>query len=139
MVQRKYIQPGFSIIELAMVIAIIGILLGGILGGRYLIQRAQRNTTKSTLITLRTSLDSFRNDTGSYPNNLTELRNKPLDEKVSKKWEGPYLDKEITTDSFGNELVYRVTKGAKHPYELSSYGSGGEGAPQDEWISVWDL
>jgi len=133
-------KPGFSFIELVVVVTIIVLLAAVAIPGYYaFVKRVKKSTTISTLQTTHNAIDAnFYADTGSYPNNLSELVNRPADEKIGKRWEGPYLTKE-PEDGYKHELVYRVTKGGKHPYELYSWGPNGEGSPESEWISVWDI
>ena len=140
MIQQKNLKPGFSLIEIMIVIGIIAVIMAGVFGGVAVMKRAREGTTKTTLRTLQAAISAFQTDTGVYPTTLSDLVNRPADEKIGKKWgTGGYLDKEIVNDSFGNEYVYRVTKGGKQPYELYSYGPNGEGSPEVEWIHVWDL
>jgi general secretion pathway protein G len=133
-------KSGFSLIELVIAITIMAIF-AGIAIPSYLgiTRKAKKDSTVSILKTLDTAVSSFHGDTGSYPNSISELVHKPSDEKIGKRWEGPYIDKEITSDGYKTDLVYRVTKGGKHPYELYSWGPNGEGSPEEEWINVWDI
>lgn len=133
-------RSGFSIIEIMIVIAIAGLILGvGAPMFLSYLKKGQVSTTKTTLKSVETAIDSFHADTGAYPTTLRELVEKPFDEKIAKRWEGPYLKKEVSLDGFKHEYVYQVTKGQKHPYELYSYGPNGEGSPRDEWIDVWEI
>ncbi len=133
-------KSGFSLIELVIAVTIM-VIFAAIAVPSYfaIIGRARKSSTISTIKTLDTAIGSFHGDTGAYPNNLSELVNRPSDEKIAKRWEGPYLQKETTEDAYRNELVYRVTKGGKHPYELYSWGSNGEGSPESEWLDVWQI
>lgn len=133
-------SKGFSLIELMVAVTIMGIMVGLVVPAYMAYrQRARRSATVTTLKTLENAIDMFQGDTGAYPATLPELVNAPTDPKISKRWQGPYLKKEVTTDSYGHELVYQVTKGGKRPYELYSWGPKGEGAPQEEHIVVWDI
>jgi general secretion pathway protein G len=134
---RRATASGFSLIEISIVVMIIGVLVLGALGGYQYLERAKRNTTITNLKNVKLAIESFRADTGSYPQSLTELKERPSNEKISKKWQGPYLPGE-PVDGYNTELMYKLTKGEKHPYELYSWGANGEGSPQEEWVSVWD-
>lgn len=132
-------RSGFSFIEILIVVTIIGILSVGVFASLRFIDRARKNTTVQMLQTYQTAIDSFHSDTGAYPNTLQDLVNKPSDEKISKRWEGPYIKKVVEVDGFKNEFVYRITKGSKNPYELYSWGPNGEGSPENEWINAWNF
>lgn len=82
----------------------------------------------------------FNAHTGQYPARLNDLLKKPADEKIARKWEGPYLKaKEVPEDAWGSKYVYKLTPQAEHKYDLYSYGPNGKGSPKEEWISVWNL
>jgi len=133
-------RSGFSLIEIMIVLAIIGMILAVAVPGFMTARKKGKiTTTRATLKSIEVSLQEFHDDTGTYPVTLRDLVEKPFDEKIAKRWQGPYLKKEISTDSFGNDIQYQVTKGQRHPYELYSYGPNGEGAPRDEWIDVWEI
>lgn len=133
------IRRGFSIVEILIVVTIIGILSLGVFASLNYIERSKKNTTMQMVRVYQTAIDSFHSDTGAYPATLNELVDKPVDEKVAKRWQGPYIKKVVTDDAWGREFVYRVTKGAKTPYELYSWGKEGEGSQESEWIDAWKL
>ena len=138
---KKLFAAGFSFIELVMAITIMAILVAGTVtvSVRY-IAKAKVSSTNSILQGTQTAIDSFYMDTNQYPATLNDLLVAPSDAKISKKWQGPYWTKKnVPQDSWSNELVYKVTKGAAHPYELYSWGPNGEGSDAKEHISVWEL
>lgn len=133
-------RSGFSIIEIMVVIAIGGMIMAiGIPMFTKYRKNAAMTTTKATLRNIEGAIDEFYGHTGQYPVALRDLVTKPLDEKIAKRWDGPYFRKDVFEDSFKHEIQYQVTKGQKHPYELYSYGPNGENATPDEWINASDL
>lgn len=133
-------RSGFSLMEIMIALAIMGLIIAvAVPSFNTMRKKAKVSTTRLTLQSVSGAIDQFHDDTSTYPVALQELVEKPFDEKVSKRWQGPYLKKAVTEDAFGNELQYQVTKGQRHPYELYSYGPAGEGAPRDEWIDVWEI
>lgn len=133
-------RSGFSLIEIMIVVGIIGLIMAiavpGFMGAR---KKANITATKAMLQKLEGNIEQFKDDTGQYPNTLHDLYAKPFDEKVAKRWEGPYVKKDVFEDAFGSDIQYQVTKGQKQPYELYSYGPNKEGSPSDEWINASDL
>ena len=68
---------GYTLLELIMVLAIIGILAGIALPAlRNAPRRAQEATLKTDLRTMRDVLDQYRADNGNYPATLDELVDK---------------------------------------------------------------
>lgn len=139
-------RAGFTMIELMIVIVIIG-LLAGVLAPAVnnALKKARKGTAKTMIMTIKNGILSYQAELARYPSKLKDLVERPKsgDERVTKKWEGPYGyeegTKDIPEDPWGNKFVYKVAQpGSKRPYELYSYGPNGKGAPKEEWISVWD-
>ena len=136
--QMRTARAGFSMIELMIGITIMGILMG-LVGTNVVgyLKKAKVRSTKLNLVTLQKAIDDYHMDTNLYPEKVRDLVKKPTD---MKKWEGPYLKKEeAPVDAWGEPFKYQRLENGKKPYELSSYGPAGRGAPKEEWISVWDL
>ena len=126
---------GFTLIEIVLAITIMGMIAGVVFQQvtKYL-KRSRVKTTRLTLRMVQGDVQSFHTDTGSYPESVSELMERPTDEKISRRWDGPYLDKE-PTDAWNNELTYVLNpKGAKPPYDLYSWGPSGEGSSEEEWL-----
>lgn len=139
--ERRKVRAGFTLIEIMIAITVIGVL-GAILVPSlyYYVTKSKRTSTEANLRAVQTSIDQFYLDTNDYPGKPRDLIKKPADEKLAKRWQGPYLkSNETPTDGWGNTLYYKKPGEKGHPYELSSYGEHGKGSPKNEWISVWDL
>jgi general secretion pathway protein G len=126
---------GFTLLELLVVIVIIG-LLAAYVGPRYFSQigKTERGTAKAQIEGLARALDTYRIDVGHYPTTeqgLNALLAKPADEP---KWSGPYLQKAVPNDPWGNAYIYRVPSPGGD-FELISNGkdgqTGGEGEAAD--------
>lgn len=138
---QRGMRAGFSLVEVVIAVSIIAVIMAVLIPGyQRTQQRAQRKTTQIALRNVKSSIDQYKDDVRSYPETLYDLLNKPSDEQKARRWEGPYLESESQLlDGFKNELQYDPTPGGEHPYELYSWGPQGEGSPEDDHISVWDL
>jgi general secretion pathway protein G len=124
--KTRVISSGFTLLELLVVVAIIG-LLAGFVAPRYFGQvgKSEVNVAKAQLDALEKALDQYRLDTGSYPN--AELGLKALVERPPSepKWNGPYLRKAIPLDPWGRAYLYRMP-GEKGDFDLVSFGKDGQ-------------
>jgi len=139
---KKHLRSsaGFTLIELIVVVAIIG-LLAGLVVPQFIKQeeKATSKATKAQIELLGTALDTFRLDVGRYPTTqegLQALNQRPggLD-----RWEGPYLKKELPSDPWGKPYIYK-SPGEHGSYDIVSYGAdgapGGEANNRD--ITSWE-
>ena len=120
-------RAGFTLLELLVVVAIIGLLVGFV-APRYFgqIGKSEVNTAKAQIDALEKALDQYRLDTGRYPTSelgLNALLDRPQNEP---KWNGPYLKKAVPLDPWGKPYLYKMP-GEKGDYDLTSYGK--DGAP----------
>lgn len=116
---------GFTLLELLVVMAIIG-LLAGYVGPRYFAQigKSEVKVARAQMDSLEKALDQYRLDTGHYPSQeqgLAALIKRPANEP---RWDGPYLKKDLPLDPWGRAFVYKVP-GEKGDYDLVSYGKDG--------------
>lgn len=145
---NKNNRAGFTLMELMIVIMILGGLMTLLLPAiNTALKKAKKGTAKTTMMTIKNGIMQYQAELGKYPAKLKDLlvRPKTGDERVTKKWDGPYGFGEGTEDApedpWGEKFVYKLAQpgsGSKHPYELYSHGPNGKGAPKDERIDVWD-
>lgn len=121
------LSAGFTLLELLVVVAIIG-LLAAYVGPRYLTQlnKSEVTAARSQIEALARALESYRLDNGSYPSaevGLKALRNRPNNQP---RWNGPYLQKDIPLDPWGNAYFYRQSNVSNgRDFELLSFGRDG--------------
>lgn len=124
---RRHGQAGFSLVEILIVVAIMGLLVG--LVGPNVIRQFEGSKTKTAQVQiqqLRAALDIYLTDVGRYPSEsegLDVLVARPAD---APGWAGPYLrDGKLPTDPWGRPYRYQPT--AEIPNRIVSFGA--DGAP----------
>jgi general secretion pathway protein G len=128
-------QRAFTLIEIMLVVAIIGILAAIVvpkIAGR---SEEARVTAAHADIKggIATALGAFEVDNGFYPQSLQDLLQKP---RNARNWHGPYLDS-FPTDPWGNPYLYSYP--GKHNstgYDLWSAGPDGKSGTSDD-IGNW--
>jgi general secretion pathway protein G len=112
---------GFTLIEILVVMAIIGMLAVMVAPSIFNQQAgAQRDAALSQISALEAALDTYRLDVGQYPDSLEGLVE---NDSGRAAWNGPYLRREVPLDPWGNEYVYDSDG---RGFTLVSYGPDGE-------------
>lgn len=139
LLRRPIADRGFTLLELLVVMVIIG-LLAGYVAPKFFSQvdKSEVKTAQAQIVAFDKAIASFRLDTGHFPSTdqgLEALTTRPANEP---KWDGPYLDKRVPPDPWGNAYVYKFP-GEHRDYDLLSHGKdgrpGGEGSNAD--ITNW--
>ena len=124
---RRHGEGGFTLVEMLVVIAIIGLVMG-LVGPRVLsyLGESKVKAAKLQIESFGSALDLFYLDVGRYPSageGLTALVERPAGAQV---WSGPYLkNASVPADPWGHPYLYRVP-GEKGPYQIVSLGSDGQ-------------
>lgn len=116
---------GFTLVELMVVVAIIGLLAAVVtvnVMGQGHTARVER--TKADMRSIGDALNLYKIDTGVYPQQLNSLWERPAQ---ARKWNGPYLQEYPPRDPWGSEYIYNYSGGRE--YEIISYGAGDPPAP----------
>lgn len=129
-------QAGFSLIELLVVLAILG-LLAGLAGPKVIkyLGGAKSDSAKLQIEEFGAALDLYRLETGRYPNSAEGLQALVQQPSGVTGWNGPYLKKKaVPKDPWGNDYRY-ASPGQHGPYDISTLGAdnkeGGEGEDKD--------
>lgn len=137
---RRHHRSGFTLMEVLLVLAILGVLMAMVVPG-LLGQQKQANidATKVSIHNLEQALKLYAlNHDGEFPSSgdgLQALINAPAGDN---KWRGPYLDKgKLPDDAWGNPLQYSYPgqHNANSP-DISSWGPD-KTAGTDDDITNW--
>ena len=142
--ERKDREDGWTFVETLIVIAIIIILTGsvGFTAFRY-IDKAKVASARSQIESLSLALNAYLIDCKAFPTedqDLSALWEKPVLEPVPSGWDGPYIEKTLPEDPWGNPYEYMVPGPNGLPFGIRSFGAGGVegGEGKDSDITSWE-
>ncbi len=133
---RRSTATGFTLLELLIVVAIIG-LLAAYVGPKYFNQlgRSERTVARSQMQGLSRALAAYRVDVGQFPSTAEGLAALVKRPASVTRWNGPYLERQLPMDPWGHAYQYRSPGADGSDFELWSLGKdgqpGGEGDAAD--------
>ena len=130
------VAPGFTLLELLVVMVILGLLVGYV-APQYFRQvgKSEVKATKAQIAAFEKALDTYRLDVGHYPTTeqgLAVLVSRPQNEP---KWSGPYLAKAVPLDPWGKPYQYK-SPGEHGEFDLYSFGKDGQPGGSDEAADI---
>lgn len=137
-IKERKKQAGFTLIEIMIVLAIVGILFSFV--GVNVIKKYKESKIQAAKIQVAAyeqALQSYYLKHNYYPHTsqgLDALINKPSVGRVPKNWSGGYFGKrELVDDPFGQP--YRYTCENYQEYTIASDGPDGEPGTEDDIVS----
>jgi general secretion pathway protein G len=126
---RKAAQAGFTLLEILVVIAILGLLIGLVAPAALRqLGSAKNSVAHQSIERLSSVLDLYSLDVGSYPTTEQGLQALVTKPASVPNWNGPYLKGDQTpVDPWNRPYQYRnPSLRPNHPYDLCSSGPNGD-------------
>ena len=122
-------RRAFTLLEVMLVLVIIAAIAGiAVVNVGSFQEKAYRRTAAAEISNLKTMLDSYKLEVGSYPTQLSALYEKPSDLADPTKW--MKISKEpIKPDPWGRPYEYTLN-GAE--FDLRSLGPDGQSGNEDD-------
>ena len=128
-------EDGFTLVELLVVLLILA-LLAALVGPRVVgyMSQSKAKTAVIQLSAYKTALELYHLDVGRYPDAAQGLGALMAAPAGAQGWAGPYLDRPVAADPWGNPYQYKAEADGSG-FQLKSLGSdgkeGGEGDAAD--------
>jgi general secretion pathway protein G len=136
---RRY-APGYTLMEIMLVLLIIGMLLGA---GVYMMKDAgaagEKMKAKADIKMLETALTSYRTNALVYPSQqqgLEALVKRPTTEPIPRSYD-PIVKPEALIDPWGRHYQYRIPgKNNPNSFDVFTFGRDGVEGTEDD-IGNW--
>ena len=132
-------RRAFTLVEMLLVLVILAVLAAIVIpkfAGRS--QQAKVTAAESQISSIELALEAFEVDNGFYPAGNTGLNALVEQPSNAQNWKGPYLQKGVPLDPWGNAYVYTFPgKNKPKSYDLMSMGTDGQAGTDDD-LTNWD-
>jgi general secretion pathway protein G len=143
-IRRRACAPGFTLVEILVVIVILGILAALVVPR--IIERpdqARVTAAKADIATIMEALKLYRLDNQRYPTTeqgLSALVTRPTLSPVPPNWKPNGYLEHLPQDPWGNPYQY-LNPGLRGEIDVFSFGADGQpgGTGYDADIGSWDL
>lgn len=126
---RLHRRSAFTLLEVMLVLVIIAAIAGiAVVNIGSFQTRAFERTAKAEISNLKSGLETYRLEVGSYPSTLDALYEQPSDLADPSKWMR-VLKEPVKPDPWGNAYEYSLN-GAE--YELRSLGPDKQSGTEDD-------
>jgi general secretion pathway protein G len=135
--QRK--QLGFTLLELLVVLAILGLLIGLVAPAALRqLGSAKEKVAHQSIERLAGVLDIYKLDVGIYPTTEQGLQALITRPSGVTRWNGPYVKGErVPEDPWGRPFIYRSpSQRPGHDYDLLSLGPTGQPGGTGETAAI---
>jgi len=113
--RREHRTAGFTLVEVLLVVAILGILAGVVVvSTRNRVPKTMIAATRMSIQGIATAVDAYEVDNGKFPASLQAL----VTQSSELNWNGPYLQR-LPKDSWGTDFQYSARESG---YEIRSAG-----------------
>jgi len=120
---RHKLKRGFSLVELLVVMAIIGILMALVTGISRAVQRGATDAqAKAQIADLMNEIEKYKADEGSYPGNWNDFRNWYVDRYPGTAYTITEGTPSNPIDPWGQPYEYDFTTDTPFVYFIGSFG-----------------
>ncbi len=130
---RREDRAAFTLMEVLLVLVIL-VVLGSLAVGMFTgtQKKALERTAQIQVDSYDSACQRYYTDMFAYPTALEELR---ANSSGSQNWAGPYIDKDVPPDPWGNPYQFDPQGTARHNGEkpdIWSFGPDGSGGTPDD-------